>query len=418
MMQIQYNTLRKHLCDLQQWELEQEWDILKKIEMASGQTEIGSNLFFTQAGKLTILISKENALWTELNLPVSEQTLHVSSFVNENESSNIPETFHEVKIVPVNQTREFNIKATDNSIQLLENYEAEDILEAARLVSRYLFLQYETIKPKDILPEFLSIAYGRRKYYFEQILLGRKPSRAFHFFEHCEVHNVFFPEIFIGKGLSQNRFHIYDIYDHLINACDGVEQPDFILRAAALLHDIGKVPTRKVKPSGEASFYNHEIVSANICVPILKRFGVPKEIGLRIKFLIRNHMFHYTNEWTDRAVRRFLRKVSNEELMDLIELRKADRIGSGKKNPFPKGLEKLISHIEEVIALDKEMKVTDLQVGGADLIELGLSEGPKIGIVLKTILDEVKDELYENEYETLLQRAKEILESENAGNLK
>ena len=259
----------------------------------------------------------------------------------------------------------------------------------------------------SVTEELSQMPYSRRRYHIESILLGRIPSHGIRFLDECGILVGLMPEVAAGKGVTQNRFHIYDVYEHSIFACDSVVEGDFILRFAALLHDVGKVPTRKERDNGEATFYNHEIVSSKLVVPVMKRFGIPKEVGLKIRFYVRNHMFHYTNEWSDRAIRRFLKKVSPDELENLIKLRQADRRGSGKKNPFPKGLEKLIHHIDEVIEREKELKVTDLEINGKNLMDLGVPAGPMMGQILKTLLQEVKDEQLVNSAQVLADRAKE-----------
>lgn len=297
----------------------------------------------------------------------------------------------------------------------------DSYLEAAALLSRHPHLQGALLPLADLAKGeagffgkcklgFLEMAHNKRRYYLEKILLGRLPSAAFQWLQELGLLRLILPELAAGKGVSQNRFHKYDVYEHSLYSCDFMEEPDVILKLSALLHDIGKVPTRKEKENGEASFYNHEIISSRLVVPIMKRFGIPKEVGLQVKFYVRNHMFHYTSEWSDRAIRRFLKKVSLIELENLIKLRKADRQGSGKKNPLPKGLQKLIQHIEDVIQQDRELKVTDLAFKGADLLTIGLSEGPAIGKILKVLLDEVKGETLENDYETLKQRAMGLIE--------
>lgn len=299
----------------------------------------------------------------------------------------------------------FQIDEVNSEITLLPEASLDDYFTCAFLLSRFPGLKCNALENPAASQEFSQMPYSRRRCHIESILLGRTPSRGFRFLDESKILTGLLPELAAGKGVTQNRFHIYDVYEHSIFACDSVTEGDFILRFSALLHDIGKVPTRKERDNGEATFYNHEIVSSKLAVPIMKRFGIPKETGLKIRFYVRNHMFHYTNEWSDRAIRRFLKKVSPAELENLIKLRQADRKGSGKKNPFPKGLEKLIQHIDEVIEREKELKVTDLHIGGKELMELGVVAGPLMGQVLKTLLEEVKSEQLENSPEQLKERA-------------
>jgi tRNA nucleotidyltransferase (CCA-adding enzyme) len=174
------------------------------------------------------------------------------------------------------------------------------------------------------------------------------------------------------------------------------------VRWSALLHDIGKVPTRVEQADGESTFHNHEMYSARMVVPVMKRLAVPISVGQKVKFLVRNHMFHYTDEWSDKAVRRFVKKVPLGELQDLISLRLADRKGSGKKTAFPKALQKLMGHIDELIAKEQEFKIKDLAIDGHTLIELGMPQTRAMGDMLKYLFEEVKAGRAENNRETLL----------------
>jgi hypothetical protein len=122
-------------------------------------------------------------------------------------------------------------------------------------------------------------------------------------------------------------------------------------------------------------------------------------------------MFHYTSEWSDRAVRRFAEKVGNDTLNDLIQLRLADRVGSGKRQELPRAISELMRHIEEVKAKEAELKVTDLAVGGSHLMNLGIKPGPEMGHILKSLLIMVKNEEIPNEESALLKKIQETIEN-------
>ena len=246
---------------------------------------------------------------------------------------------------------------------------------------------------------------------FQKIVCGARPSTGFIVLDELGALDWFLPDLAKGKGLTQNRYHKHDIFHHLIYACDAVEEPVLKLRLAALLHDIGKSDTRKEQPGGGATFHNHEVVGARITERIMRRFGFDSNLGKRVRFLVRNHMFHYTSEWSDRAVRRFMQKVSPSQLEDLIALRLADRKGSGKRQALPRAIKDLIRHIEEIKRQESELKVRDLKIGGNDLMELGMKPGPEMGDLLKSLLDRVKAGEMPNEREALLEAARQGTES-------
>ncbi|MEQ8353038.1 MAG: HD domain-containing protein [Leptospiraceae bacterium] len=247
---------------------------------------------------------------------------------------------------------------------------------------------------------------------FQKIVCGARPSNGFLILDSLNALDWFLPDLAKGKGLTQNRYHKHDIFHHLIYACDAVDEPILKLRLAALLHDIGKSDTRREQPGGEATFHNHEVVGARITEKIMRRFGFDANLGKRVKFLVRNHMFHYTSEWSDRAVRRFMQKVSPSQLEDLIALRLADRKGSGKKQALPRAIKDLIRHIEEIRKQEEELKVRDLKIDGKDLMEMGMAPGPGMGDLLKGLLDRVKSGELDNERDALLEAARlELAES-------
>lgn len=245
---------------------------------------------------------------------------------------------------------------------------------------------------------------------FRRIVNGAKPSRGFLLMERLGILEWFLPELARGRGLSQNRYHRFDILEHSLFTCDAVQGPNLILRLAGLFHDLGKVDTRREKPNGESSFHNHEMISVKITDRVLRRFGFESAVIRHVKFLVRNHMFHYTNEWSDRAIRRFIAKVSTEELNDLITLRLADRKGSGKHSALPRAIKEMMRHIEEVRAKEAELKVTDLAINGHTLIEMGVEAGPAMGNILKELLTLVKSGDLTNEEGTLREAVEKRLQ--------
>lgn len=287
---------------------------------------------------------------------------------------------------------------------------------SAGLLSRYPHYQ-ANIPAHDKKFHIEDCKISTRKKYFSRILLGRKPSVGLDFLTEQGILELFLPEVTAGKGLEQNQFHSHDIYHHLLYSCDGMQSADLVLRLSALLHDAGKVPTRKEKESGEATFYNHEMVSARMVPTIMKRLGIDKNLGLEVRFLVRNHMFHYTDEWTDKAIRRFIKKVPPEHLSRLIELRIADRKGSGKRNYFPPALTRLLEHIHAVSEKEQAFKITDLAIGGRDLIELGLPAGPLFGKIFKELLDLVTKDKLPNNREALIEKVKEIVKRDGLSNV-
>jgi len=134
-----------------------------------------------------------------------------------------------------------------------------------------------------------------------------------------------------------------------------------------------------------------------------------------VTHLIRNHMFHYTSEWTDGAVRRFIRKVGLENLEPLFELRKADRIGNGMKRGDSAAVRRLRQRIGKVIEEENAITVKDLAINGNHLMaEFDLKPGPIIGKILGALLEEILDDPSKNEHDTLLAIAEDMLRHERS----
>ena len=119
-------------------------------------------------------------------------------------------------------------------------------------------------------------------------------------------------------------------------------------------------------------------------------------------------MFGYTEEWTDAAVRRFIRKVGREYIEDLFELRLADWFGNGRNRGYPVYLNRLRKRIRIEIEKADAFAVKDLAISGHDVMDLlGLPPGPQIGEALEYLLQRVLEEPALNDKEKLVDLLKE-----------
>lgn len=249
---------------------------------------------------------------------------------------------------------------------------------------------------------------------FIKIIQSPKPSVGIELLRRSGLITTFLPELLSGYGIRQNKYHRYDIYYHNLYACDAADPSDYRVRLAALLHDVGKYEARReVEEQGRGTksvFYNHEIIGAAVTKRVLKRLRFSNQDIRFVTHLIRNHMFHYTSQWTDGAVRRFIRKVGLENLNPLFELRKADRIGNGLKSGESRAVANLRKRIEKILEEENAITVRDLAVDGNDIMrEFDLKPGPIIGEVLGHLLEEILDDPDKNDYHTLVSIAAEYL---------
>jgi poly(A) polymerase/tRNA nucleotidyltransferase (CCA-adding enzyme) len=250
---------------------------------------------------------------------------------------------------------------------------------------------------------------------FIKILESETPSVGIEYLRESGLLKLMLPELDSCYGVSQNRYHTYDIYHHSIYSADSAPRERPLLRLAALLHDIGKLPTRRMSDEGDYTFYNHEVVGAKITRKLMKRLKFSNDDISYVNNLILNHMFHFTDEWTDGAVRRFMRKVGVEYIDDIFLLRLADRKGTGSRGGMPAPIKKLIKRIDRIIEDENAITVKDLDINGKDLIEeLDLKQGPVIGKILHELLEVILDDPEKNRRDVLIELAKEIMaENEN-----
>jgi len=265
----------------------------------------------------------------------------------------------------------------------------------------------ESIKQTLSISEKVSAERVRDE--FLKTLTSDKPSIGIEYMRVSGLLNLFLPELFNTYGVGQNKYHTYDVYYHCLYSCDAAPANHPVLRLAALFHDIGKPASRSTGTDGEYTFYNHEMISVKIVKNILRRLKFSNEEISRIVNLVRNHMFHYTTDWSDGAVRRFMRKVGVENIGELIELRKADRSGNTSREGLPQQIYELKHRIAKIIEAENAISVKDLKINGNTLMkELNISQGPLIGKLLNDLLEIILDNPELNNEADLIKCAHEL----------
>jgi tRNA nucleotidyltransferase (CCA-adding enzyme) len=241
-----------------------------------------------------------------------------------------------------------------------------------------------------------------------KIMLSPVPSGGLRQLLDSGLLKIVLPELAECAGVTQNRFHAHDVFEHCLLAADAAPRNNLPVRLAALLHDIAK-PDTKEERDGDFTFYAHQVIGARKVDRILRRLRYSNEQRQQITHLVYNHMFFYEPHWTDSAVRRFVRTVGMDSIPDLIALRIADMSGNSRKSGSTAPLEALLDRVDDVIAKDTALSVKDLVIGGRELMELGVPEGPGIGRIMRALLEIVLDEPEANERERLLELAGEML---------
>ena len=223
----------------------------------------------------------------------------------------------------------------------------------------------------------------------------------------CKLLQYIIPELERGVGVEQNRHHVYSVFKHSVLSLKFTPNKKWQVRFASLLHDIAKPQTKKTD-KGYATFYNHDLIGAKIAAKIMSRLKFSKADTDKVAMLIKNHMFYYNvGEVTASSVRRLIRKVGEENLADLIDLRVADRLGSGVPKAKPYKLRHL-EYMMEKVRFDA-VSVKMLKINGDDLMKLlKIEPGPKIGAILDVLLSEVIDNQELNNKDYLEKRSLEL----------
>lgn len=277
-----------------------------------------------------------------------------------------------------------------------------------------------------------SVAPERIRDEFLKLMESEKPSRGFKTMSRTGLLRWVFPELDACVGCGQNpKYHSFPVFEHLIYAVDAAcsitDRLD--VRFGTLCHDLGKAPTRAVRPGGagpdDVSFHNHEIVSTKLTYNFMRRLRFPKEFTEEVVHLVRHHQYKYDRLWTDKAVRRFIRNagIHREHLADLDShpqflLRQADRMGNTMKAhlPITDKQKDFQNRIREVYSTSSAHSLRDLQVDGEAIkAEMGIPAGPEVGRIIRFLFDLVEEKPDLNNREALLKEAKKFLEENPNG---
>jgi tRNA nucleotidyltransferase (CCA-adding enzyme) len=268
---------------------------------------------------------------------------------------------------------------------------------------------YAAIRPT--LGTYKKVSQERIRDEWLKTMKARRPSRAFEVMRTSGILAITCPELELGVGVEQNKHHAFDVWRHgmeCMDACAG----DPILRIAALLHDVGKPQSRAYSDkTGEYTFYEHDRIGAEVADPICARLRFSNDERARVTALVRHHLFHYTDEWTDATVRRWMRRVGPDRVLDLYTLNEADVRAKGRDPSLDlAALAALKGHVARVLEAGAALTTKDLRIDGNDLMkELLLSPGPLLGRILQHLLDLVVSDPSLNEREKLLALAEDYV---------
>jgi tRNA nucleotidyltransferase (CCA-adding enzyme) len=281
------------------------------------------------------------------------------------------------------------------------------ILRAIRLSSMLDFnIDEETKKFMFDDSKLLNnIAKERINDEFSKILLSSKPS--IYIREYFDIITTFIPELTKLKGFNQNNpWHVYDCLEHTLMVLDNVDN-NIVMRLSALFHDSGKPYTYTEDVNHIGHFYDHYKVSIDISKKVLKRLKYSNEIIDRVVHLINYHDYPLT--LTKKSIKKLLNYFGEKDIYNLLALKRADNLAQNPKY-FSRmaNIEEARIIIDEIINEHDCFSLKDLKINGYDLTKIDITDGKDIGFILKELLSLVINESIENDYNILIEKAKDI----------
>ena len=274
------------------------------------------------------------------------------------------------------------------------------MMRAARFMSQLDFAVDPAIITaiKNMSSRLEIISAERIRDEFTKIILSPAPRIGITLLVETGLADYFLPEVPKLKLEIDEHHHHKDVYEHSLTVLEqaiGLEQrlggPNLTLRLAALLHDIGKPKTKQLIPGGGVSFHHHEVVGARMCKERLKKLRFDNHLINDVAKLTFLHLrFHGygSGEWTDSAVRRYVRDAG-ELLTHLHLLTRADCTTRNKKKAdgLAKTYDQLEKRIEDLMAQEELNKIRPDLTGDEIMQILGIKPSPTVGKAYEFLLE-------------------------------
>lgn len=255
---------------------------------------------------------------------------------------------------------------------------------------------------------------------FNKIMLSKRPSKGLNLLDETGLLNYILPELTALKGIEEidgmghkdNFYHTLEVVDNISQHTDKLW-----LRWAALLHDIGKAPTKKFEKNIGWTFHGHEFLGSKMLKSIFKRLKLPLNSDLKyVEKLVRMHarpIALITDDASDSALRRLLFDAG-EDLEDLFTLCKSDITtkNNTKQNKFKKNYEYVAEKIKQVEEKDKIRNFQPPITGEEIMALFNLKPSREIGILKEKVKEAILEGEIENNHEQsknfVIQEAKKL----------
>jgi len=274
------------------------------------------------------------------------------------------------------------------------------MMRAARFMSQLNFTIDESVLVaiKEMAHRLSIISSERVRDEFIKIIMSDNPRLGITLLVECGLADIFLPEIPKLKLEIDEHHHHKDVYEHSLTVLEQaialearLGGANLTLRLAALLHDIGKPKTKALIAGGGVSFHHHEVVGAKMTKERLRtlRFDnhIVKDVGQLVFLHLRFHGYG-SGEWTDSAVRRYVRDAG--ELLDHLHLlTRADCTTRNQKKAqlLANTYDQLEQRIKELMQQEELNKIRPDLTGEQIMQILNIKPSPTVGKAYDFLLE-------------------------------
>ncbi|WP_153143295.1 CCA tRNA nucleotidyltransferase [Nesterenkonia halophila] len=295
------------------------------------------------------------------------------------------------------------------------------MMRAARFASQLgLDVAVEVREAMTAMADRLEIVSAERvREELVKLITGAHPRQGVDLMVETGLADVVLPEIPALRLAGDEHHRHKDVYQHSLQVleqavdletdADGpVPGPDFVLRFAALMHDVGKPRTRRFEPGGAVSFRHHDVVGAKMTRKRMQELRFDKDSIKAVGRLVELHMRFYgygDAGWSDSAVRRYVTDAG-DQLERLHRLTRSDVTTRNRKKAarLDRAYDDLEQRIAE-LAEQEELARIRPHLDGEQIMEiLGISPGPDVGKAYRFLLEHRMDHgpIAQDEAERLL----------------
>ena len=259
-------------------------------------------------------------------------------------------------------------------------------------------------------PELSAVSAERIETELTKLLMSDHPEKLMDAYK-LGITKVILPEFDLMAATPQNTpYHLYDVAGHTIEVIKHVPKTK-VLRYTALLHDSGKPEARTTDAGGRDHFKGHAVISEKIAETVMRRLRMDNDTIRDVKKLVYWHDYGIKGDIKINTFRKGLSQMGIEYFDDLVAIKRADVDGQSDY-----GREASIENIETLIRMKNKivedgdcLTIKELAINGGDLKALGITPGPEMGEILKTLLGEVLGTPSLNTKEQLIRRAGQLM---------